>query len=89
MTWAEFQIRAHAYQRTSAREEALFREVGWMALNSFHVSPKDLKRKKHKIWPIPRIDLKEIKRTTEKQKAAMVEAWKKYHEAVAKKNGTD
>jgi len=52
MTWAEFQIRAFAYNRTSQHKEELYREVAWSALIGTHLNPKKLPKTKDIFWKI-------------------------------------
>lgn len=52
MTWAEFQIRAFAYNRMQDREDLRFREVAWASLIGFHADPKKLPKTKNGFWQI-------------------------------------
>ncbi len=52
MTWAEFQIRAYAYNRMQEREDLRFREVAWASLIGAHVNPKKLPKSKQNFWQI-------------------------------------
>ena len=52
MSWAEFQIRAYAYQRMQEKKDLRAREVAWSALIAPNADPKKLPRTKDKFWQI-------------------------------------
>jgi len=52
MTWAEFQIRAHGYNRIQEREDLRAREIAWAALIGSHANPKKLPKTKELFWGI-------------------------------------
>jgi hypothetical protein len=52
MTWAEFQIRAYAYNREQDLISYRFRKVGFSAMWAFHSDPKKLPRREDKYWEI-------------------------------------
>ena len=52
MTWAEFQIRAYAFNRMEQRKDLRAREIAWASLISFHSDPKKLPKTKDKFWQI-------------------------------------
>ena len=52
MTWAEFQIRAFAFNRTQERLDIRAREIAWASLIGFHSNPKKLPKTKERFWSI-------------------------------------
>ena len=82
MTWAEFQIRAFAYNRMQEREDYRAREIAWASLVGFHVNPKKLPKNKERFWSIG----KKTSNVTESMKEAIRKAKEQYLKD-KKKNG--
>lgn len=84
MSWAEFQIRAYAYNRMQEREDLRFREVAWASLIGAHVNPKKLPKTKQSFWQIG-INKSSL---TEGMKVRMKQAQEQYYKDVKEaKNG--
>ena len=84
MTWAEFQIRAYAFNRIEERHDLRAREVAWCSLIGSHYTPKKLPKTKEQFWQIG----KKKSRVTEGMKEAIHKAQEQYlKEKQLKENG--
>ena len=52
MTWAEFLIREHSYNRIEKSEWCKVREIAYASLIGSHVDPKKLPKSKDKFMPL-------------------------------------
>jgi len=52
MTWAEFLIREHSYNRIEKSEWYKVREIAYASLIGSHVDPKKLPKSKDKFMPL-------------------------------------
>lgn len=52
MSWAEYLIRLHAFQRSEKRSLYKVREISWAATLGPHLNPKKLPKSKEKFWPL-------------------------------------
>jgi len=52
MTFAEFQIRAFAYNRIEEKKDLRTREIAWASLIGSHLDPKKLPKSKDAFWQI-------------------------------------
>lgn len=84
MSWAEFRIRLHAYNRLDRKEWYKVREIAWNSLISFNVDPKRIPKSKEKFIPL---DIKKTNLNNEKRKQRIAEVQRIYLEEVTKRNG--
>jgi hypothetical protein len=80
MTWAEFQIRAHGYNRIQEREDLRAREIAWTALIGSHANPKKLPKTKENFWSIGKKAIVVNTRMQDAIKKAQEEYFKKKKE---------
>ena len=84
MTWAEFQIKAFAYNRMQDREDLRAREIAWASLVAPHINPKKLPKNKERFWSIG----KKTSNVTESMMDAMRKAKEQYEiDKKLKENG--
>lgn len=84
MTWAEFQIKAFAYNRMQDREDLRAREIAWASLVGSHINPKKLPKNKERFWSIG----KKTSNVTESMMEAMRKAKEQYEiDKKLKENG--
>lgn len=84
MTWAEFRIRLHAWERIEEKELFLLRELAWVTYIAPHQDPKKMKKSKDSFWRLKR---KGDNALNERMKSRMKEAIDKYKEEIKQKNG--
>lgn len=73
-TWADFCIKAYAYNRIEKNDWYKVREVAYASIIGSHLNPKKLPTKE-KYLPL---DSKEVKKADKVQVNAFLEAQKKY-----------
>lgn len=81
MSWAEFMIRLHGYQREQKREMMRVRELAWVTYMAPHQNPKRMKRSIDAFWPLK----KGKKELSQKQQDAIRRAQEQYLEDLKKK----
>jgi hypothetical protein len=79
MSWAEFQIRAFAYNRMEERKDLRAREIAWASLIAFHQDPKRMPKSKDRFWSIGKQRGNII---TDGQKRRILEAQKQFNKDV-------
>lgn len=52
MTWAEFRIRLHAWERQDKRALYRLRELAWVTYVAPHQNPKKMKRTRETFWSL-------------------------------------
>ena len=85
MTWAEFQLRAYAYNRMQDKEDLKFREVAWSSLIGSHANPKKLPKSKDKFWKIGKSKPQTI---SDNMKEAIKRAQQEYFKKKRELDGT-
>lgn len=86
MTWAEYKIRLHAYNRMDWYDWIKVREIAWASLVSFHQSHKNIPKSKNEFI---KLDKKEDKNgISDLMKERILRAKEEYKKAIkAKQNG--
>lgn len=82
MTWAEFRIRLHAWERQEKRELYRLRELAWVIYNAPYQDPKKMKKNIDSFWSI---EPKKGSEVTEKMRQRMKEAVEKYQDEIKQK----
>jgi hypothetical protein len=85
MTWAEFRIRLHAYNRLDKKEWYKVREIAWNSLISFNVDAKKLPKSKEKFIPLENKRKHDPHKELRRKRIAEVQ--RIYAEAKKKQNG--
>jgi len=80
MTMAEFKLREYGYVRAQQWDWAKYRLVGYMAIRSFNVNPKDIPKRLDAVMKLNFVDKGIDTNVTDKQKEAIKEAQKVFME---------
>lgn len=80
MTWAEFQIRLHAFKRQDEYEWVKIRDLAYTSLIAFYQDPKKIPKTKQKFMPLP--SDKKTKGISQEMIKAIENAKQKYREEV-------
>lgn len=82
MSWAEFRIRLHSYQRQELNNLYKLRELAWVTYIAPHLNPKKLKRTKDAFWSIKNKAKGDV---TDLMKERIKDAQKKYFDELKEK----
>jgi len=74
MTWSEFLIRLHSYNRQEERQWMKVRELAWITYMAPHQDPKKIKKSIKSFWPLT----SNKKKSVDVQREMMIAAQKKY-----------